>query len=406
MMVGPSEPVPSPKKAAKRKPKVLEPVNTNPEVTFEILNPFSNYHYFNIHFYCPIPTCFLGISQSQTPLFTNSNATTTTSNIEPLVTINASDAGERASDFAAGHSTPPASPFRQNDPYMIYGDDDEDFAGLTYSPFNIRTESDDEAPVMGRKLKAIHKRLDLLLQASKASSNDDYSQATIKSLLETLTKEHSTNLEKMNKAVDASTSVCNNMTEKANEVISSLGSTLKREKAKLQEVRTGLPTDHVEFNSSISSKISKLQDDSAMERKIMDSLSLKIEKVKVLTVKLRNAEKQVIDLLSEKATMKSCIADVNGMTIRCSRIWFYSKRRGEGVTQSKKEDPKLLVKATVNPEGETEPKGKEKLFIEVPIIDNSEDEEPDENELKKKECDAQIYEHQRIIREAQVKEKS
>ena len=45
----------------------------------------------------------------------------------------------------------------------------------------------------------------------------------------------------------------------------------------------------------------------------MDALDLKTRKVKVLTVKLENAEKQVSDLLSEKVSMKSCIVDVNGL---------------------------------------------------------------------------------------------
>ncbi|CAI9289885.1 unnamed protein product [Lactuca saligna] len=206
---------------------------------------------------------------------------------------------------------------------MIYGDDVDDFVGFTYSLFNIMTKSADEAPVTRGQLKAIHEKLDSLLHASKAPSTDDYSKETVKSLLETLTKEHSANLEKMNMAVDASATICNNSNEKfdklitdarvfmkilqssfehnttkANEVISSLGSYLKTEKAKLQEVRTGLTIDHAQFNSSISLQISKLQDNLAMERKIMDALAIKTEKVKVLTVKLENAEKQVNDLLS------------------------------------------------------------------------------------------------------------
>ncbi|CAI9274486.1 unnamed protein product [Lactuca saligna] len=43
----------------------------------------------------------------------------------------------------------------------------------------------------------------------------------------------------------------------------------------------------------------------------MDALTLKTEMVKVLMVELENVEKQVSDLLSEKAIMKSCIEDVN-----------------------------------------------------------------------------------------------
>ncbi|CAI9280099.1 unnamed protein product [Lactuca saligna] len=106
---------------------------------------------------------------------------------------------------------------------------------------------------------------------------------TITSFLDTLTKEHSANLEKTNKEVDTFASVCNETTKnvdklikdahafmekfqssfesnttKANEVISRLGSTLKIEKAKLEVVRTGLQTDHSEFSSSISYKITKL----------------------------------------------------------------------------------------------------------------------------------------------------
>lgn len=199
---------------------------------------------------------------------------------------------------------------------MIHGDDVVDFTGFTYSLFNIRIENDYEAPITRGKLTAIYKKLDSLLHTSKAASTDDYSQATVKSLLENLTKDHSTNIEKMNKAVDDSVSVCNNTTEnvdkiitnamlfmekiqrsfesntaKANELISSLGSTLKTEKAKLQEFRSSLKSDYDEFQSSISSQISKLQDDLAMESKIMDALAVNIENMQVLTVKLDNAKK-------------------------------------------------------------------------------------------------------------------
>ena len=45
----------------------------------------------------------------------------------------------------------------------------------------------------------------------------------------------------------------------------------------------------------------------------MDALAVKTRKVKVLTVKLDNAAKQINELLSEKAIMKSCITDVNAL---------------------------------------------------------------------------------------------
>ncbi|CAI9304131.1 unnamed protein product [Lactuca saligna] len=115
-------------------------------------------------------------------------------------------------------------------------------------------------------------------------------------------------------------------TTKANEVIYSLGSTLKTEKVKLQEVRTGLTTNHAQFNYCISSQISKLQDNIAMERKIMDALAVKTEK----------------------------------------------------------EDPKGKKEANHFVKSESEPKGKEKLFTEEPMVDNNKDEELDEYELKRR----------------------
>ncbi|CAI9280548.1 unnamed protein product [Lactuca saligna] len=270
---------------------------------------------------------------------------------------------------------------------------------------STKTSLDEEAPVTRGQLKEIHEKLYLLLHALKASSTDDYSQATVKSLLDTLTKEHSAKLENMNNAVDASTTVCKNTTETVDKLITDA-------RAKLWEVHTGLKIDNDQFNSSISSQIFKLQDDLAMERKIMNALAVKTEKVKVLTVKLKNAEKQVNDLLSEKVTMKTCIAEIIGMLLdiietRDLMITIMVKKhlaeklspvfamlhRLEGVPESS-----FILKQA----GE----GKEKLFSEESIVENNKDEELDENGIKRrKEREDEMDEHQRIIHEDEVKEK-
>ncbi|CAI9282553.1 unnamed protein product [Lactuca saligna] len=347
-------------------PKVLEPATTNPEVTYEIPTsiPFTEelFQDFSVLsptvtistpiIIAPCPPVLLSLSQAQTPLFTDSTATTTTSNVETLITVNTSDAGAGALVFSVGHSTPPISPFHQDDPDMIYGADDDEFIEFTYSPFNIRTESDDEAPVTRVQLKAINEKLDLLLQSSKASSSEDYLQPTIKYFFETLTKEHSAKLEKTNKVVDASASVCNDTTEKvdklitnprlfmekfqssfecntikANEVISSLGSTLKTEKAKLEQVRCGPQTDNVELNSFILSKITKLQDELAAENKIMDALVVNTKKLRLVFAMLHRLE---------------------GVT----ELRLIPKQGGEGVKKSKKKTTKPSIKTTVKPKSE------------------------------------------------------
>ncbi|CAI9286962.1 unnamed protein product [Lactuca saligna] len=51
-----------------------------------------------------------------------------------------------------------------------------------------------------------------------------------------------------------------------------------------------------------------------LKKKSWIKLAVKIGKVKVLSVKLNHANKRIKDLLSEKAAMKSCIADLNAYT--------------------------------------------------------------------------------------------
>lgn len=100
-------------------------------------------------------------------------------------------------------------------------------------------------------------------------------------------------------------------TAKANAVIISLGNTLRTEKDALENVHTSNQSDNSELNTSISSKIEKLQDDLAIESKIMDALASKTTRVKVLSAQLTNANLQIDEIKFEKADMKSCIADVN-----------------------------------------------------------------------------------------------
>ncbi|CAI9281359.1 unnamed protein product [Lactuca saligna] len=168
------------------------------------------------------------------PIFTESTPPSTIS-ATPVVSVNASDAGAGISGFTTTHVSPPISPCRTDNPYMIYGDGEDDLQGCTFSPVTIRSEVDDDTPVTKGQLQAIHDKLDSLLQASKPS--DDYSQASVKTILETLTKEHSSNIEKMTTAMDESTK---SNTTAANEDISSLSTSLKFERANFKDIRTGL----------------------------------------------------------------------------------------------------------------------------------------------------------------------
>ncbi|CAI9276460.1 unnamed protein product [Lactuca saligna] len=81
----------------------------------------------------------------------------------------------------------------------------------------------------------------------------------------------------------------------------------------------------------------------------------------------------------------------------------FSKQTGEGSSKfhMKVIKPEVSVKPPIIKQN---PKDKEPLFSIEPIIDGSEDEEPDEVELKRhKAREAEIDENARIVREAEEK---
>ncbi|XP_023762192.1 cell wall protein DAN4-like [Lactuca sativa] len=406
----------------------------------------------------PCPNVSMGVSQPQasippsTPLFTDSTTTTTTTTSTPPISVTVSDTGAGASGFTLGHESTPISPLRQGDPDTVFGYDVDDFEAFTYIPFTIQDDSNDDAPITKGQLKALNEKMDSLLESTKASSHSDYSQEAVKAFFETLTKEHFANLDKTNQAIENSASVCKETTEKvdkllsdvktfmvdyqtslesnttkANQVISNLRTTLHNEKAALEKVRTGLQTDNTKFQTSITSKIEKLHEDLALENKIMDDLVVKTKKVKVLSVKLANANHHIDELKFKKAVMKSCIADVNAflsnlIEMHDSQLMIFvriegvsesgtlPKQGGDNEKQSAKEPQKA---ARTSSDNETKSKGSDpkdnvtsgSKGKENIIDDDNEEEEGENSKLKRKVRDAVLDENLRIAREAEAREK-
>lgn len=98
-----------------------------------------------------------------------------------------------------------------------------------------------------------------------------------------------------------------NNTLNATKVVAKFTTTLTSKKAALEKVRSEIQTGHSSFQSSISTRIEKLQVGLAIENKIMDELALKTTRVKVLSSKLTNANNKISTLKSERAVMKSCV---------------------------------------------------------------------------------------------------
>ncbi|CAI9259868.1 unnamed protein product [Lactuca saligna] len=211
----------------------------------------------------------------QTPIFTETTTTTTTA--KPPVSVNASDAGEKTSWFATTTTTSPISPQHHHGSEDFLGAKGLDFDTFHYSPFSIQEDSDDDAPLAQKDLKALNVKLDTLIVSSTASSSHAYSEEAIKTFLNTLVKEQTANLDKVNKAfenftcfflqatkkvdkliykmktfmIEINTTVESNAS-KAYDAIVLLNASLHKERETLEKLRTDICTDNFEFQTSIS----------------------------------------------------------------------------------------------------------------------------------------------------------
>ncbi|CAI9291502.1 unnamed protein product [Lactuca saligna] len=172
----------------------------------------------------------------------------------------------------------------------------------------------------------------------------------------------------------------NNNTTSANEALQNLGAMFKNEKLNLEKVCTGLQQDHASFQTSLTSQITKLHDNLAMESAVQTCIT--------------DVTSFLSDIIETRDSMIS-ITVRKHLAEKLSHV-FAMLYRLQGVSpQSSKQKQGEKVQ------------GKEKLTGEEPIIDDDEDKEPDEAELKRqKDCDAELNETQGIVKEAKEKERA
>ncbi|CAI9282766.1 unnamed protein product [Lactuca saligna] len=169
--------------------------------------------------------------------------------------------GAHTSGFST-HVTPPISHIRVDDTEMLFGDDEDDDLDI-----------------------------DQLLLTSKASTSDAYSKTIVESILERVTKEHSTNVSTLSKAVSDSTDVLKLTTEKvnkliadtmqfmedykttynsntvaANKAIQNIGILFQTKNLNFVELCKAPKSDHEAYQSSIIEQITMLQDDLATKK--------------------------------------------------------------------------------------------------------------------------------------------
>nr|KAJ0218696.1 hypothetical protein LSAT_V11C300141820 [Lactuca sativa] len=130
------------------------------------------------------------------PIFTDTTSTTTT---KPTFTIPNPPTTEPPT------TSRPLSPTPSTETTPILGSEDLEFDSTYFSPYRFQSEDDDDEPITKRHLKAVNDKLDQLLSSP---SSEAYSDAALKALFSSVVAEHSASLSVAAKAIEASTSQC------------------------------------------------------------------------------------------------------------------------------------------------------------------------------------------------------
>lgn len=214
---------------------------------------------------------------------------------------------------------------------MLFRDDQETYTDFVFSPFTINISDDDDATMTKGQFRKLNEKLDSILEHSNALSSTKWEnlltthRATIEMLTSTNAKfieesskvireyekriyETTKKVEKLHHEVqsfmnDLRTSSDNNTTD-MNKMIEGFHSSLKAEKEALSNIPADIKVDNAELHTTLSTMIEKLQEDLAIENKIMYELAQKTQKTKVLSVKLKNATTTIAQLEDERVLVK------------------------------------------------------------------------------------------------------
>ncbi|KAL7615495.1 hypothetical protein Lser_V15G04566 [Lactuca serriola] len=231
--------------------------------------------------------------------------------------------------------SPPPSPQAAEDEEPFLGGEDMTFDSVYYSPFQVQSDDDDDAPITKKHLKELHNKIDSLI-ASSSTSQSSISEVSIKKIVDAFSKAHQVSLDSATAAIDASTKACEAATEKvdklftdASSLLQSLQESTEAAKTKLEPIinqlatsvaselksftslRQTLSDDNSAFKTNIEECLSKFQEDLAAENSLMDALARKTTALKVKSIQLSNSQKEIESLRSEKEIISSCVSDVH-----------------------------------------------------------------------------------------------
>ncbi|KAL7597501.1 hypothetical protein Lser_V15G22287 [Lactuca serriola] len=233
-------------------------------------------------------------------------------------------------------SPPPPSPGHASDgdnPFL--GGEHMTFDSVYYSPFQVQSDDDEDAPVTKKHLKELHEKVDLLI-ASSSNSQSSLSEAALQKIVDAFSRAQQDSVASATAAIDASTKACEAATEKVDKlfsdastllqslqesatatkttlepIVQQLATFVSTELKSFATLRQSLCDDNSALRASIDERLSKLQEDLAAENSLMDVLAKKTTALKVKSAQLSNSQQQLDTLRSEREVIRTCVSDVH-----------------------------------------------------------------------------------------------
>ncbi|XP_052624904.1 uncharacterized protein LOC128132397 [Lactuca sativa] len=328
-----------------RSPTPEIPVHSNPPspppvtipVSIPLISPITTSQPFTT---IPIPT----------PIFTDTTTTTTTT--KPHSTVpNPPVTTELPVTNEPPPSSKPLSPTQSTETTPILGGEDFEFDSTYFSPYRVQSDDDDDEPVTKRHLKSVNEKLDQLLSSSSSGA---YSEAALKALFSSVVTEHSATLSAVAKAIEASTSLCQQAslaveastkefkeaTAKVDKLVSeahlfldslqaaaaknaqtvnasveNLQRSLQSERSNLEAARQAIEEANETLHANVNERLTQLEVELAVENRIMDELDRRTAQLKLQTHKLRTANAEINDLKSEREVIRSSATDVHSILL-------------------------------------------------------------------------------------------
>ncbi|KAL7618093.1 hypothetical protein Lser_V15G04599 [Lactuca serriola] len=209
------------------------------------------------------------------------------------------------------------------------------FDSVYFSPFQVQSDEEDDAPVTKKHLKELNEKVDLLL-ASSSNQQSSLSEAALQKIVDAFSRAQHDSVASATAAIDASTKACEAATAKVDKLFSDASSLLKSlqesvdytkttlepivqqlakfvsmELTSFATLRQSLIDDNSALRASIDERLAKLQEDLAAENSLMDVLASKTTALKVKSSQLSNSQQHLEALRSEREVIKSCVSDVH-----------------------------------------------------------------------------------------------